>query len=68
MNVNPSNLPRIYSGCICCKFQLSVSTPINVGYKGYRHSVFIAQTSRDLIKIELSAARYIDFVVGFFKK
>ena len=29
-------------------------------------SVFIAQKSRDIIKIELSAARYIDFVVCFF--
>ena len=28
-------------------------------------SVIIAQTSRDPIKIELNAARYIDFVVFF---
>ena len=66
MNVNPSNLPRyildVYAGSFNFQFlqQLMLVTKVSV------ISVFIAQTSRDPIKIELSAARYIDFVVSFF--
>ena len=66
MNVNPSNLPRYILDVYAANFNFQFLQQLMLVKKVSAISVFIAQTSRDPIKIDLSAARYIDFVVCFF--
>ena len=71
MNVNPINLLRYILDVYAANFNFQFLQQLMLVTKVSFISMFIAQTSRDPIKIELSAARYIDFVgfvFLFFKK